>query len=115
MSAPTRINITRVRGDTYPFTFTIKDSGGAAVNITGCSFVLTVASLENPPDATTNVLQLAGTLADAAGGVVRFHPSALDADKPPGTYYFDVQMTDSVADVRTVVKGRYLVLQDITK
>jgi len=37
-----------------------------------------------------------------------------DTNVSAGTYYFDVQINDGTTDVKTVVYGRIIILQDIT-
>lgn len=108
-------NITRVRGDTFPFSFRIKDSNGAAVDITGFSFKLSVDTNEEPTDETSQLFKLTGTVTDGPNGIVQFTLSAVQADQTPSTYYFDLEQTDLVAKIRTVAKGEWNVIQDVTK
>ena len=112
---PVSINITRVRGDTFPFSFAIKDSDGNAIDITGYSFILTVDPSDEPPDASNNLFALTGTVTDGPGGIVQFALTAMQADQTPATYYYDVQMTDTSGNIRTIIKGEWAVQQDITK
>lgn len=88
---------------------------GAAVNITGCTFKLTVNSEKDPTDITTQLFTVTGTITNATGGEVEFAPSSLQADQAPGRYYYDVQMTDGTGAIRTAAKGVYRFIQDITK
>lgn len=108
-------NITRVRGDTFPFSFRIKDSAGAAVDITGFSFKLSVDTNEEPTDETSQLFKLTGTVTDGPNGIVQFTLSAVQADQTPSTYYFDLEQTDLAAKIRTVAKGEWNVIQDVTK
>jgi len=112
---PIEVSICRARGDTFPWTFTILDSAGAAVDITGFSFLLTVDPQEDPPDATGNLFQLVGTIPLGTDGVVRFSMTALEADQEPNEYFFDLQMTDGTGKIRTIAKGPFEFHQDITK
>lgn len=107
--------ITRYRGDTAADEFTIQDEAGQPVNITSCSFILSVNTLKNPPDGTTELFRVTGTILDAPNGVVEFTPSSLQANQSPGKYFYDVQMTDAGGRIRTIDKGLYKFLQDITK
>lgn len=112
MSGP---SISRYRGDTIPDEFTVTDSSGAAVNITGFTFRMTLDELSNPPDATTKLVEIVGVITDAANGVVEFAWSALNADQAPGGYYYDIEMTDALSRVQTLTIGRYTFVQDISK
>lgn len=110
-----RTTISMYRGDSYPITFTLKDSSGAPIDLTGCSLVMTVDERETPTDATTKLFEVAGVLADdPMTGVVRFTPTALNT-ATVGAYFYDVQLTDADGNVRTVAKNTFTVVQDITK
>lgn len=108
-------DITRYRGDTVADEFTITNPAGAAINISGYSFVLTVSTIENPPDSGSELYSLTGVITDAAGGVVEFVPSAVQADQKPREYFYDVEMTTAGARVKTIEKGKYTYVQDISK
>lgn len=109
------IDVTRVRGDTFPFAFNMKDSNGNAVDITGFSYKLSVDTREEPDDETTQLFKLTGSITDAANGVVQFTLSEAQSDQDPSEYYFDVEQTDDNSKIRTVVKGKWTVVQDATK
>ena len=108
-------DITRYRGDTAADEITVQTSAGAAVDVAGFTFVMTVSSLENPPDGTSELYNITGTITGAAAGQVEFVPSALQADQKPATYYYDIQMTDAGGRIKTIAKGAYVYTQDITK
>lgn len=113
---PVTINISRTRGDTFPFVVTITDAAGDAINISGYSFLLSVDLVADPGDDSGQLFQLTGTLLDGGvNGQVEFEPSALQADQNPETYYHDIQMTDGSSKIRTIAKGTYVIDQDITK
>lgn len=106
--------ITRYRGDTAPDQFTIQRDG-VALDITGCTFKLTVNSEKDPTSTSTQLFSLTGTITSAVAGQVEFAPNGTQADQTPGDYYYDVQMTDTTGAIRTADKGRYRFKQDITK
>lgn len=110
---PKKLPLERARGDTFPFTFVVKDGAGTAIDITGFTFLLTVGTKENPPDITTQLFQLTGTVVNGPLGRVQFAPAA-NQPTTVGSYYYDVQMTSGGA-VRTIIKSTYKVVQDITK
>jgi len=107
--------ITRKRGDTYAETVTVTDSAGAAINITGYTFKLTVDPEKAPATAANNLFSIIGTILNAAAGTVEFAPSALQADQTPATYYYDISMTDGAGRIRTIALDKYVVTQDISK
>lgn len=114
-SGPIKHDVKRTRGDTYPLALTLKDKNGAAIDITGFTFVLTVDPSETPADDTANLFQIAGVITDGPGGAVSFTPTTGNADQVPATYYYDIQMTDTGSQIRTIMKGQWEVIQDITK
>lgn len=104
------------RGDSYPIAFTLKDAATSTpIDLTGSSLLLTVDTLAEPPDATTQVFQLVGVLAaDPTTGIVYFTPSPTDT-AVVGSYYYDVQLTDAASNILTVVKSSLTIVMDITK
>jgi len=108
--------IRRLRGDTKPIPKILKsDDTGLAVNITGYTFVLTVDTQQNPPDAVTQQFQISGSIIDGPAGKVQFQPSLGQADQTPGTYWYDIQITEASGAIVTLLKGKWLIRQDITK
>ena len=108
--------VTMYRGDSYPIVFTINDkTTRLPIDLTGGSVKLTVSSVENPPDATTKIFDIAGALAsDPKTGVVTFSPTVGNTSIA-GSYFYDVQLTGADGSIRTVAKSTFVVLQDITK
>lgn len=109
------INLKRARGDTKSDVFEVKQKDGSALDITGYTFKLTVNSEKNPTGITNQLYSLSGAIVDAAAGTVGFAPSAVEADQTPGTYFYDVEMTDPGGRKSTKVKGKYRYVQDISK
>lgn len=107
--------ITFFRGDSYPILVTLRDkSTGQPLNLTGATLILTVDTLVDPPDATTKIFALTGTLsATPADGTVSFTPTSANT-ATVGQYWYDVQLAQG-GTVRTVVKNRFTITQDITK
>ena len=107
-------DINRKRGDTYADQFTIRDSSGAPVDLTGYTFLMTLDVSATPDTAANNLYQLTGTIVDAAAGQVEFAPDEAHADLV-GSFFYDVQMTDGAGRIRTIASGKYKYTQDITK
>lgn len=107
--------ITRYRGDTVADKVTVTDSAGVVVNITGFSFLLTVNKEKEPASTSNQLFQVAGVITNAPAGMVEFSPTANQANQVPGKYYYDVQMTDGAGRIQTILFGRYVIKQDITK
>lgn len=114
--AETVENITRRRGDTYPISLRVQDSGGDAVDLsaTGYAFLMTVSSEQNPTGTSNELFQLTGIITSASEGRVEFRPSESDVDAI-GVFYYDIEMTDDEGYITTLVTGEFELEQDITK
>ena len=104
------------RGDSAARGFIVQDSAGVAVNIsTGFSYKLTVSSDKAPPDQTSEQFSIVGVITDGPAGKVAFSPLTTDTDIDPGTYFYDIEQNDSGGGIGTLIVGRCLIVQDITK
>ena len=109
------MKITRYRGNNRPFVFTITNQAGSPVDLTGYTFLFTVNKIENPGDATTQVMQFTGTLSQhPTDGVVTFSPTSLNMNLQKDIYFYDIQGTKSGV-VTTFVKDQLEILQTITQ
>ena len=114
---PAVCDILRTRADTFPFTMVFTDaSSGLAIDLTGSTFKLTVDPSEEPTDALGNLFTNVPTIvAPATNGRIQITLSAGDADQTPNEYFYDIEQIDGASAVRTLVKGKWAVEQDITK
>ena len=103
------------RGDSYSKEFEITDEEtGFAIDINGYTFTMSVDSRENPDSEDTQLFFLTGLITDASEGKVAFTPTSENNNQPPKTYFYDVQMVTGT-NIRTVIKDKYIITQDITK
>lgn len=108
-------DIVRMRGDTYSDEWTLKDkSTGAPLPIAGYTFLMTVSSKKDPKPADAFEYQVIGIILDPNAGRVEFVPTLNDVNRI-GTYYYDIQMIDTIGRKRTIVKATYMFTQDLTK
>lgn len=108
--------IERFRGDTDPIVINLKyKSTGLPFDATGCTYLLTVDSLKDPPDTATRQFQLSGIIQGLpTAGIIAFTPTVSNVDLV-GDFFFDIQQTNSVGSVKTIKKDKIKFLQDITK
>lgn len=106
--------ITRFRGDTVPIAGVV-NLNDLPLNVTGCSFVLTVDPSKTPADATSNLFSLTGTLVTPLTGEITFPITAEQADQTPATYYYDIQLVDALGHKKTIALDKFVIRQDITK
>jgi len=103
------------RGDSYPYVAYVTDTDtGNPIDLTAATLTMTVDSSKNPSDDSTKLFTVTGVLVDAANGEASFTPSTTNNDLSPGTYYYDIQIEQGTV-VRTLVKDKYVITQDITK
>lgn len=107
-------DICYARGDTYGVTITITDDSNAAFDLTGYVVTLTVNSVKNPADDTTELFKITGTVATPTNGVAVFTPTSANTNQAPGKYYYDIQLVGN-GNVYTPIKGVFRIVQDINK
>ena len=113
------------RGDSSAIGFTVLDSSGAVVDITGNSYRMTVSRIRHPSSteaAGNQVATFTGTIVDGPNGRVAFNPpaAAFDAldvgafDRGVADLWYDVEETTGAA-VHTFGTGRFQLKQDVSK
>lgn len=105
--------ITRRRGDTYPIEILVT-SNDIPLDVTNCTFKLTVDPNKAPVDNVANIISLPGELVVGETGRVNFPFTDGQADHL-GKYYYDIQMTDAGGVIRTLLADKFVWVQDITK
>ncbi len=102
------------RGDSDAKIFTIRDSSGAVVDISGQAFTLSVDSLLDPPDNATLEFALTGSfVTDGTDGQVQFAPTISETDIAVKEYFYDLQRDTPTK--KTLIKAVAEIVQDITK
>jgi len=125
---PLSSQICYVRGDTKAIRILVQvlDENAspelAPLDINGYSFTLTVNTEQDPtagsPGNGTQLLSIAGDIASpTSAGIVDFSPLLADSNAliAPETLYYDIQMTDVTLVKRTIAKGEFETIMDITK
>lgn len=110
-----RLDITCRKGDTFNMVITIKDSAGAALDLsTYTDFNLDVRPTDE--DATTPILEF--TNSDFTGtnaGTLTFVKAYADmASVEAGTFVYDLQATDGSAVRTTWFYGLFTIIDDVT-
>ena len=104
--------VERQRGDDHDHLFQVLDGDYAAIPLTTETFRLTINSEENPTDDTNQLYTVLGSIVEASTGKISF---VLTGTLDIGNYFFDIQMTDTAGKKRTIAKGQWNIIQDITK
>jgi hypothetical protein len=104
------------RGDTRTVEVTITDSDDAAVDLTDYECTFTVKNSKNDPDSKAIIQRTGFNGVDPSLGVTVFSLTSTDTDNVIKTYDYDVQIyNDTTKDVKTVIVGKFRILQDVTK
>jgi hypothetical protein len=103
------------RGDSRAKGFQILDDDDVAVNIAGFTYKLTVNSDKDPTNQNNEQFSIVGVITDAANGKVSFAPTTVQTDITPDVYFYDIEEVDGGGSVSTLIKGKALIIQDITK
>ncbi len=119
-TAVTAFDICWGRADNDPKGFTIKDSAGVAIDVTGFTFVMTVNTSKDPDPVGPPIIGLeqfsvVGVLDDPTNGKISFSPLTTETDILPAVYFYDIQQTDAASKIKTLVKGKLTIVQDISK
>ena len=116
---PQECDLFRSRGDTKDFSILVTGE-----DVSGWTGLLTVTSIKDPPDTTTQIYQAVGApdptspaTAEVLSRMV-FDFTTFATQSPqlvPGKYFYDIQLTDDAGKICTVLKGKYEIGQDRTK
>ena len=109
---PNNYDLVVYEGDALRFTLTIKDSLGAAVNLTG----YTAKAQLKTSYSDSSPIDFVVTIPTPANGVVSVYlaPATTAALIPGSSYIYDLQLTAPGGDVRTYLKGDVSVLPEVT-
>lgn len=103
------------RGDSDAKGFVVQDSAGVAIDISGFTFELTVNSEKNPADQVNEQFTVSGVIGSGPAGTVSFAPTTANTDITPGIFFYDIEQTDGSGRIKTIIKGKCVIVQDITK
>ena len=104
------------RGDNDPKTFTIKNSAGAAVDISTWTMGFAVNTEKDPADTATEVFNAVGAfLTDGTDGKIVFTPpgGSLDNVEAPSEAFYDVNRV--TPSKKTILKAKVKFVMDIDK
>lgn len=112
MAEATTIDIKYHRTNTALLLFSLEDSSGNQINITGFSFSLGVN--EEADASGDQIMTLVGAIDDGPAGDFSFAPLVADTTKDPDKYRYDVKMTDAGTKLTTIIKGVFELLPNIS-
>jgi hypothetical protein len=110
-----QVDLERKRGDTFPYKVKLVDEDYKDYNITNCTFQMSIHTERDPVDTSTQVALVNGVIVDTKPAIVGFPFNSTQADQTPGTYYYDIQMTDEYGYTLTFQDGAIVFVQDKVK
>ena len=110
MSYPGSYSFSYYRGDTFQTVLRPKDSTGAAFDLTGYTALFIMADKRGPLGS-----QIAGTATvdDIENLVTCTISPSVGRNLLPGSYVYDIQISDSPANILTILTGTISVTDDI--
>lgn len=105
---PANFDIFIHQGDENPWTITLRGPNQQLLNVTSYAFDLDVDEIENPPDLTTQVFTLEGTVTDGPNGVVQFALDSLQAATELGRYYYTLRAVDNLGRDLIIATGLFM-------
>ncbi len=123
IGTPTECNLERRRGDTKDVCIRLTSDGSAVASAAGYTGLLTINTIKEPdlvasPNTGSQIFQSVGVPnSPATDALIVFDFTAFDSSPEitPGSYYYDVQVTDPAGKISTPLIGKFTVKQDITK
>ena len=103
-----------IRGDDADFELTFKDIDGNPIDLTGATVFFTVKRHKTDSDTSAVLKKEITTFTLPLTGVALLELTDTETDLTPGSYYFDVQLKDTIGKITSSYSGRLLVFQDIT-
>ncbi len=123
IGAPAECNFERRRSNTKDIAIRLTQDGTVIPDATGYSAKFTINTKKEPdlnasPEVGVEIFQATGAPnSPATDGILRFDFAAFDASPEiaPGSYFYDVELTDPDGETSTPLIGKFVVKQDITK
>lgn len=121
---PAECDFERRRGDTKDIAIRLTQNGTAIVSAEGYTALLTINTVKEPdpsqsPEVGIEIYQAVGAPnSPATDAILRFDFAAFATQSPeilPGSYFYDIQITDPGGEISTPQIGKFVVKQDITK
>ena len=123
IGAPTECNFERRRSNTKDIAIRMTQNGAVIPDATGYTALFTINTVKEPnlnvsPELGQEIFQATGAPnSPATDGILRFDFAAFDQSPEiaPGSYFYDVELTDPEGETSTPLIGKFVVKQDITK
>lgn len=106
--------LTIIRGDDVTIPVTFKDSAGDPIDLTGSTVFFTVKNEKTDSDNEAVISKSVASHTTPASGITQVVLTNEDTDIDAGSYYWDLQIKDSVGKIQSTKAAQFEVIQDIT-
>ena len=104
------------RGDNQTYNLSFTKDDGTPQPITGWKIFFTIKKRLDQSDDDADVKVDVTEHDDAENGLTSIHLSNGQTDTLiPGSYHYDIQVKKAEDDITTIVKGKIIVLADVTR
>lgn len=103
------------RGDSKTYELEFLDEQGNKLDLTNVEITFTVKRSVYDDDSQAIIQKTITSHTDPINGITRINLSPQDTDQPDGVYVFDIQMKDSLGNVKTLVVGKFYIKPDVTR
>lgn len=100
------------QGDDFRLPITVENDDGTARDLTNHSFR---SQIREKPASDTILVTATVTITDATAGKIELSIDAADTAGLPQTAAWDLEMTDDVGDVQTILAGGVRVGREVTR
>ena len=112
----TAFDLCWARGDNDPRVFTIRDSSGAAVDISTWTLSMAVNTEKDPTTTTNEIFSVAGVfVTDGTDGQISFTPPANSLDNVTAGQKAFYDINRLTPSIKTLVKGSVTFIMDVDK
>ena len=111
---PKRYDIVLYQGDTFAFNLVLKDGSAALVDVTGWTAEGQIKKVTDNAAAETPALTVTTGTTDGLISV-KISDTGTSALSGDTDYKYDIQLTDTGGNVRTIIGGTLTVTEDITE
>ena len=113
-------DLTIYRGDDKTFNLAFTDGDGVGIDITGWTIFFTLKNARVFQDDTNDtdalIEKTVTSHSDPTIGLSAFSIGASDTSSlTPKTYVFDIQIKDSGGNIKTIIKGDFVLSADVTR